>query len=409
MLVNVVYKTNPDIDVFDGFVKRHPMGSMFQMSGWANIKREWDFLRLVGESDGEIVCAAQILIRVFPFGVKLFYIPRGPLCTNEKIARDFFQYIKQTAKKYGAFCVKFDPNQVYRKYDQHGQMLEEHPELIDQVLLLDKAVVHKGFDKPLSAYAQPRYNAVVLASDDMVEHFSSSTKRNIKTARKKNVMIDRYSREKLDSFARLMDMTEQRKGVSLRNREYFQRFFDAFEDSCHLFMANLNLKESLIECEASITALKKALENVVVESNQVKQQRIQMEALLREYDFLNSKRDEYGEMTDIGGLLVLIHKDTCEFLYSGMNVEFSKVYPAYLMRLKAMEFARSLGCVHLNFGGIPGSLDDGLWEFKRSFGSQVVEYVGEFDLIIRPGIYTLFEKGLPLGKKAMRKLKQLGK
>lgn len=407
--MNVVYKANPNVDEFDTFVSHHPLGSMFQMSGWSIIKREWKSLRLVGEADGEIVCAAQMLIRSFPLGQKLFYIPRGPLCSDEEVEKDFFRYIKDTAKSQGAFCVKFDPNLVVRQFDHDGGLEKENSVIVQSVVAMDKDVVHKGFEKSLNVYAQPRYNAIVMASEDMIEHFSSSTKRNIKTALKKNVRVDRFSREKLESFAHLMDLTEQRKGVSLRNQEYFKRFFDAFEDHVHLFMASLNLKDNLVECESMIHQLQQSLEHASVESNQGKQQRMHYEALLRERVFLADMKGKYGDVVDIGGLLVLIHNDTCEFLYSGMNAEFSKFYPAYLMRLKAMEYARARGCVHLNFGGIPGTLDDGLWEFKRSFGAYVIEYVGEFDVIIRPMVYHLFEKALPLAKRVMRKLKQLNK
>lgn len=403
--MNIVYKANPNLIDFDAYVGSHPLGLMFQTSGWSIVKREWKSLRLIGESDGNIVCAAQILIRSFPFGQKLFYIPRGPLSDNEEIAKDFFSYIKDTAKKQGAFCVKFDPNIIYRKFDQSGQLIFENPDVIHSFQSMDHKIVHKGFDKSLSAYAQPRYNAMVLATDDMSDHFSSSTKRNIKTAIKKNVRVERCSREKLVSFAALMDLTEQRKGVSLRNQEYFGRFFDAF-DSTHLFMASLNVKESMLEVESSIHQLKSVLDQVSVESNKVKQQRIQYDAYVREYAFLVEMKGKFGDVADIGGLLVLIHKDTCEFLYSGIDAQFSKFYPPYLMRLSAMEFAREQGCKYLNFGGIPGTLDDGLWEFKRSFGALVVEYIGEFDLIIHPVIYTVFEKFLPLAKKGMRWLKR---
>jgi len=403
--VNVVYKINPSPMEFDAYVNQHPLSSMFQTFGWSLVKREWKSLRLIGESGGNIVCAAQILIRSFPFGQKLFYIPRGPLCDNEEIAKDFFSYIKDTAKKQGAFCVKFDPNIIYKQFDQQGQLTLENKDVIRSFLDLDQDIVHKGFEKSLNAYAQPRYNALVLASDDMSDHFSSSTKRNIKTAIKKNVRVERCSREKLASFSALMDLTEQRKGVSLRNQEYFNRFFDAF-DSTRLFMASLNVKESLLDVESSIHQLKSVLDQVSVESNKVKQQRIQYDAYVREHAFLAQIKGKFGDVADIGGLLVLIHKDTCEFLYSGIDAQFSKFYPPYLMRLSAMEYARAQGCKYLNFGGIPGTLDDGLWEFKRSFGALVVEYIGEFDLIIHPVIYTVFEKFLPLAKKGMRWLKR---
>ncbi|PKM87242.1 MAG: hypothetical protein CVU85_06280 [Firmicutes bacterium HGW-Firmicutes-10] len=409
MLVSIVFRNDPLIADYDNFVSGHSEGSMFQMSGWSTVKREWKSLRIVGESDGNIVCAVQILVRTFPFGKKLFYIPRGPLISNEKYAKDFISHIKKTAKEQGAFCVKFDPNQVYRKLDAKGNVIEQQSQLLDYYLGLDKNIVHKGFETPMSAYAQPRFNAVAQVSEDMEERYTSSAKRNIKIAVKKNVKVDVFSKEKLDSFAYLMELTEARKGISLRNREYFQRFFDAFEDKTVLFMASIDINESINICTDSIEQLQSALAVAKKETNRVIEQRVQLENFIKEKEFFLEMQIKYGSVTDIGGLLVLFHNKTAEYVYSGMNIEFSKYEPGYLMWSKAMENARSVGCEFVNFGGVNGDLNDRLWEFKRSLGAHVDEFIGEFDLIIQPLVYHLFESVLPLAKKAVRKLKQLKK
>lgn len=405
--MSIVFRNDPLIADYDNFVSGHSEGSMFQMSGWSTVKREWKCLRIVGESDGNIVCAVQILVRTFPFGKKLFYIPRGPLIADEKYAKDFISHIKKTAKEQGAFCVKFDPNQVYRKLDAKGNVIEQQSFLLDYYLSFDKNIVHKGFDTPMSAYAQPRFNAVARVSDDMEERYTSSAKRNIKIAVKKNVMVDVFSKEKLDSFAYLMELTEARKGISLRNREYFQRFFDAFEDRTVLFMASIDIADGIKNCDESIHQLQSALAVAKKETNRVIEQRVQLENFIKEKEFFLEMQIKYGSVTDIGGLLVLFHNNTAEYVYSGMNIEFSKYEPGYLVWSKAMEYARTIGCEFVNFGGVNGDLNDRLWEFKRSLGAHVDEFIGEFDLIIQPLVYHLFESVLPLAKKAVRKLKQL--
>ncbi|MDP2814117.1 MAG: peptidoglycan bridge formation glycyltransferase FemA/FemB family protein [Erysipelotrichaceae bacterium] len=407
--MSIVFRNDPDIALYDSFVKNHPDSSMYQMSGWSTVKKEWECLRIIGESDGNIVCAVQILIRTFPFGKKLFYIPRGPLMADKRFSKEFFAYIKEMAKKQGAFCVKFDPNQVYQQLDSKGNVLLQHSELIDFYLECDKKMFHKGFDKAMGAYAQPRYNAVAQLSDTMDENFTNSAKRNIKIAVKKNVRVEIFSRDKLDSFAYLMELTEQRKGISLRNREYFQRFFDAFDSQVILFMASIDFVSSIQVCQQSIEELQGALAIAKKETNRVIEQRVQLENFIKEKDFFIEKQIKYGDEADVGGLLVLFHKDTAEYVYSGMNIEFSKYEPGYLVWSKAMEYSRSVGCEFVNFGGVNGELDDRLWEFKRSLGSFVYEYVGEFDLVIQPLVYTLFESGLPLAKKVVRKLKRLNK
>lgn len=407
--MTIVFRNDPPIALYDDFVRDHLEGSMFQMSGWSIVKREWKRLRIVAEADGNIVCAVQILVRTFPFGKKLFYIPRGPLISDEKYAKDFFSYIKKVAKEQGAFCVKFDPNQVIRRLDAKGDVIEQHTKWLDQTLSFDKNIVHKGFEKPMSAYAQPRFNAIARLGEDMEDSYTSSARRNIKIAVKKNVKVDVFSKEKLDSFAYLMELTEVRKGISLRNREYFQRFFEAFKDDVVLFMASIDIEESIRNCDDSIDQLQSALAVAKKETNRVMEQRVQLANFIKEKDFFKEMQMKYGGQTDIGGLLVLFHKNTAEYVYSGMNIEFSKYEPGYLVWSKAMEHARSKGCEFVNFGGVNGDLNDRLWEFKRSLGAYVDEFVGEFDLIIEPLTYHLFERVLPLAKKAVRKLKQLKK
>ena len=66
-----------------------------------------------------------------------------------------------------------------------------------------------------------------------------------------------------------------------------------------------------------------------------------------------------------------------------------------------MKYAINHGYERYNFYGITGIFDEknplyGLYSFKRDFGGQVVELIGEFDLIVdKPGylLYKMAYKG----------------
>ena len=64
---------------------------------------------------------------------------------------------------------------------------------------------------------------------------------------------------------------------------------------------------------------------------------------------------------------------------------------------------------YLNLGGVEGTLDDALSEFKQKFAPEVLEFIGEFDLVVSPVKYKLFDKGLPAARSAMKKLRSVGK
>ena len=53
------------------------------------------------------------------------------------------------------------------------------------------------------------------------------------------------------------------------------------------------------------------------------------------------------------------------------------------------------------FGGISGNFEPnsenfGVYEFKRGFGGYVVEYIGEFDLILDKVGYSIYDKSYEL-------------
>ncbi|MDU4132208.1 MAG: peptidoglycan bridge formation glycyltransferase FemA/FemB family protein, partial [Clostridium perfringens] len=41
----------------------------------------------------------------------------------------------------------------------------------------------------------------------------------------------------------------------------------------------------------------------------------------------------------------------------------------------------------------------GLYKFKKGFNGNFVEFIGEFDIVIDNGIYTLYKKAFPQFKK----------
>jgi serine/alanine adding enzyme len=63
-------------------------------------------------------------------------------------------------------------------------------------------------------------------------------------------------------------------------------------------------------------------------------------------------------------------------------------------------------CHYCNLGGVDGNLNDHLTTFKSKFNPVVVEYVGEFDLVINKLIYFAFEKFLPSIKRIIKRIRR---
>ena len=401
------FTTTISREAFDQFVSTCSMKTIFQTSQWATIKKEWEPLFTAVTKNDEIVAASLVLIRKLPLGYTLFYLPRGPVLdySNTELLSFYFNHLKKTAKKRRAISIKIDPN-ILLSSTPIKEPIEEVRTSFELDQLEKLGFKHFGFNKDLYSSSQPRYSACLYYQEDFeAQAKGMKAQREIKKAKKKGLEIQRLSYEQLDIFSELMKKTEQRKGVALRSLEYFQRIYQAFQDDCYVIISTLNQKERLEEAQELFEQLETAINQQKLAGTRLNQAVDQRNSLEKEIAFLEEKIKEYGDTAAISGLLAVRDSKTCELLYAGMNDEYKKYYGTYYTYFSGIEWGQQSGCEVCNFGGIPGTLDDGLTEFKSFFSPNVDEYIGEFDLPVNKIVYPIFTSLLPSVKKLRKKLR----
>ena len=107
-------------------------------------------------------------------------------------------------------------------------------------------------------------------------------------------------------------------------------------------------------------------------------------------------KEENGEIIPLGGILFLIYGKEVLSLVGGSYSKFMEFQSAYTVHFAGMKYALENGYDRYNFYGITGDFREenplfGLYSFKRDFGGQVVELMGEFDLIISKPLYYLYK------------------
>jgi len=104
-------------------------------------------------------------------------------------------------------------------------------------------------------------------------------------------------------------------------------------------------------------------------------------------------KKEYPSGKDIGVLISLKSGQEYLTLYSGILVEYKKFTPKYAMYNEHILDAYRYNIPYVNFYGISGIFDPkdenyGMYEFKRGFGGNVVELIGEFSYPLSPLYYV---------------------
>lgn len=391
---NYRFITGLDQDRYDGFVKNHLYNNLLQSWNWAKVKSNWDHLyTAVEDENGDLVAAGLLLIKQLPAGLAMGYMPRGPILDykNAELLKFYMDSLKKEAKKHHILFIKMDPAIHINDYISSEKNDNRYPDTDLYLKNFEEAgCQHQGYTVMIEESIQPRFQSVVYKTDDLDGSLPKHTKRLIKDADKRNVQIVHGGKELLDEFSRLVELTEERKGVALRNREYFSHLLDVYGDDAVIFLARCNLKQLHKEAAAKITDLEKELaatpENAKKKKNRLNDQLNSARKSLKEYEEMIAEGMPEGDVA-IAGILSIQYGDVCEMLYAGMDERFKQFMPQYKEYVENFRWAFDRGCRMASMGGVEGTLDDGLTKFKDNFAPTIEEFIGEFDLPVNTLLY----------------------
>ena len=346
---------------YDAFAIASSQTNLLHSSKWAQVKSNWQNERLGFYKDDQLVAVASILIKSLPLGFTMLYIPRGPIMDYSN--KELVNFVLKTLKNFG------------RK---------------------KRAV----FAKAISETIQPRFQANIYTKANIEENFPKHTKRLIKDAKHRGVQIYRANIDDLPKFATVVALTENRKGVALRNENYFHQLMTIYGEDAYLYLAKVNLPKRLAQFKEQLLQIQKDLSETPSHQKSRLTRLNQQEASVKQYilEFQEFSK-KYPDEPVIAGILSIRFGNVLEMLYAGMDDSFRKFYPQYLLNARVFEDAFKNDIVSANLGGVEGSLNDGLTKFKSNFNPMFEEYIGEFNLAINPLLYKLANLAYTIRKK----------
>ncbi|MCH4208113.1 MAG: aminoacyltransferase [Solobacterium sp.] len=401
------FHTHIDPQAMDQFVITSNQNSLFQCSPWTKIKTSWDSL-LTGVTDdmGTLVATALVLIRKMPLGTTLFYVPRGPVMdySNSELVEFMLEQLETLAREHHAIALRFDPSVLSRKYS-YKERSEDHPYQNQQVIDLLKScgAVHRGFTVRIEESTQPRFNAEMDVTQDYREHLEHKTLKCIRASEHKGIEV-LQGPEYLHDFATAMHYTEVRKKVALRNEDYFRNMMEVYGDHSICMVSILNFPRQIERLNASIAEHQAKLagplskKEKTQETQSLANDQKELEKLQEDY-----KREQQDQVITCG-ILAVYNEGLMELLYMGNNPDYLRMYSSYLLYAKCLDICAEKGISHCSFGGVEGTLDDGLTLFKSNWLMNVEEYIGEFNIILNPLMYKAFDELYP---KLLKKAAQL--
>ena len=423
----------------DKFNESDRKGHIFQTSYWAELKKDWKKKFIAGyDNDNNMVITATILLRKAPYINKYMgYIPRSFTCdyNNKKLLIEFTEYLREFAKKNNISFITIDPD-IHLKGNEEA--LSEGTEIKNFL----KSLGYKNTDSKNFEAIQPNFvfrlplptegNKMDIKKA-VFKKFSSKTRYNIKVAEERGLSVEVYDKETLnedvlDRFHEIMVTTGKRDNFLVRHREYFKDMIDYLYPHCRLYMVKYSyendfnrLSEKLNKQEEAKTKAINKIEELKVkldaETDEDKKSRIEKKLNDQDKRLKEAERQIEGfkkKISDIepfkgqeiylSGSIYLYYGNKAWYLYGASENILRDTMPNFAMQWSMICDSIDLGCDVYDFRGVSGDLNPenplyGLYKFKKGFNGNFVEFIGEFDIVIDNGIYTLYKKAYPQFKK----------
>ncbi len=298
------------------------MTHVLQTRAWGELKARFGW-------EADSAASPLLLYRRLPLGLRLAYVPRGPMPTAAQLAA-----LSTAARRRGAFMLKLEPD------------VEESPEAVADLRALGL--------QPSPHAIQPRRSIVLdLAGnpDDVLARMKQKTRYNIRLAEKKGVSARLGTAADLPAFNALMHETGSRDGFGVHAPEYYAAAFGLFAQQGQAALALAEFEGRLLAAVMAFAVDGNAWYLYGASSDHERQR---MAPYLAQWAAIEWAREQRALTYDLWG-----------------------VPDADEVELEAGFETRR----------------DGLWgvyRFKRGWGGRLTRTVGAWDRVFNPLLYRLY-------------------
>lgn len=402
---------NVEINRYREFESNHKKSHFLQSYEWGLFckRAKGQVPCYVGMEDenGNLVATCLILLRKTPFGFSYGYAPRGFILdySNKDVIKVFTTYLKEYMKNNKIIYIKFDPDIKYQDIDENGNKIdggENNYELYDYMLSL--GYKHTGFYR-LYEGNQPRYTFRINLKkswEEIEAKFNKSFMKSVKRSYSYNLIVD--NDVKVDDFYRLLQSNSSKDDFDPHSLEYYKIFSEEMSKDNNMKYFNISIrpKELLENINKEIDALNKELEVSKKKEADIKNKISRLEK--EKEVFSKIDKDEVC----ICSLICTYTKTHAWSLYIGSDDLANFTFAVTRSYYEAIKDAYNNGYEFFDLFGTPGDSNTKyknlakLHDFKRKFGDEYIEFIGEFDLVNNKLLYKM----LPIMLKVYRKLRR---
>lgn len=401
---------------FDNYASNHKYESLYQTSSYAEFRSlssvyKANYLGFY-DNNNEIVGATMIIYKTLFWGYKYGYAPRGFLIDymNEGLVNSVTNALKKLLYKQKFIFIKIDPPVVASERDKTGKSMYVSDTINDILKTLkNNDYHHMGFNL-YNETILSRWNVFSKLINDDKELFNSFDKNiqdDIVLSQKRGCQIIEDEELNIDNFYNLIKDKYNKKSSAFFSRicETYKksnniRIFYGFLDTNYFTKNAKKLYDNELERNKKFINIIETGDNVKYNMSKVINDKIDSDKLLHKFkaDTLNAANllNKYPDGLVTNACMVITHGKGITILVN----YFDKTHLDYncngLMIYEIMKkFADNYQ--YINLGAVTGNFDSSKKSYqiladKVGFNSSIIEYIGEFDLVINPMMYKIYLK-----------------
>lgn len=316
----------PALDPWSQFLQEHPQAHLLQTLEWGQLKDQfgWSYETLLSGEAG-----ALILYRPLPLGLKLAYVPKGPV---GGWLPDLLPELDRHCQKRGAFALKLEPDGPW-----------------DDDLAAELS--SRGLVRSLHAIQPGRTLVIDLdeSLDDILTRMHQKTRYNIRLSERKGVRVREWGN--IDAFGEMMLSTGERQEFGVHTPAYYKEAYGLFHPSG---MAECFVAEYAGEALAALMVFARGERAWYLYGASTPLERSRMPTYALQWQAIKWAKKRGCREYDLWGI------------------------PDHGEKYLEQHFT---------------DRSDGLWgvyRFKRGFGDRIQRSAGAWDRVYRPGLYSLY-------------------
>ncbi len=391
------------------FVKQFRPTSVYQTPYYAFTMHEEGFDSMfVGLMDGNVLKAASMILVYKVNGFKYALAPRGFLLdyNDDKLLKSFTKLIKKFLGKKDIVAIKINPMIIRDVFNSAGHTIT-HNELYDKTFNNMKKLgyFHLGYNNYFEAL-KPRFEAYVNLDLDYIKLFANidkSCRNKIRKAVRDGIKV--YH----GGFDDLKYLYEQTKDEYPRDLNYFKNLYKFFDrdELIDFYYSKLDTTDYLQYTQNMYnkyllrsSELSKNLISQVGNMDKIVNEKLEVDKNVVKYRNQLAEATGYLKKYPQGAItssaLVIKWEDSVYLIIDGYDKKYKHFGAKQLMIWKLIGRYAKLGFKRFYLGGIANinkvnNKYKGLNEFKLNFHSNVIEYVGDFELITNSPLYFVYK------------------